>query len=119
MAKYKDFDEALEADKKEEVQLKVAGKVYTLPATLPARTVLTQMRYASEGQEIPMNVLPEWIGSLVGQENFDQMLSDGMTWEQMNEVLAFLLEAYGLAGNSDVAEAVGETAGEEGSDSPK
>jgi len=52
VAKYKDFDEAIEADKKEDVQLKVAGKVYTLPATLPARTVLTQMRYATEGQEI-------------------------------------------------------------------
>lgn len=118
MAKYKDFDEAIEADKKEDVQLKVAGKVYTLPATLPARTVLTQMRYATEGQEIPMNVLPEWISSLVGNDNFNQMLDDGMTWEQMNEVLAFLLETYGLAGGSS-DETLGESASEEGSDDPK
>jgi len=108
----------LKPTKKEDVQLKVAGKVYTLPATLPARTVLTQMRYATEGQEIPMNVLPEWITSLVGNDNFNQMLDDGMTWEQMNEVLAFLLEAYGLAGGSS-DETLGESASEEGSDDPK
>ena len=118
MAKFKDFDEALEADKQEEVQHKVAGKVYTLPATLPARTVLTQMRYSSEGDQIPMNIVPEWIASLVGQDNYDQMLSDGMTWEQMNSVLQYLLEVYGLTAAAD--ETVGETVDtEEESDSPK
>jgi hypothetical protein len=116
--KFKDFDEAIEADKKEDVQLKVAGKVYTLPATLPARTVLTQMRYASEGDQIPMNIVPEWIASLVGQDNYDQMLNDGMTWEQMNNVLSYLLEVYGLTAASD--ETVGETVDtEEDSENPK
>ncbi len=65
----------------------------------------------------PMNVLPDWISSLVGDSNFDQMLEDGMTWEQMNEVLTFLLQAYGLSGGTD--EAVGESEPEEDSDDPK
>lgn len=109
----KDFDEALKADKQEILQIKVAGKTYDLPATLPARTVLTQMRFAGEsGDTVPMNMIPEWIASLVGQENFDQMLEDGMTWNQMNELLVYLLEAYGLQGAAD--ELAGEAEDEQG-----
>ena len=109
----KDFDEALKADKQETLQIKVAGKQYDLPATLPARTVLTQMRYAGEsGDQVPMNMIPEWIASLVGQENFDQMLGDGMTWNQMNDLLVYLLEAYGLQGTAD--ELAGEAEDEQG-----
>lgn len=109
----KDFDEALKADKQEKLQIKVAGKQYDLPATLPARTVLTQMRFAGEsGDTVPMNMIPEWIASLVGQDNFDQMLEDGMTWNQMNELLVYLLEAYGLQGAAD--ELAGEAEDEQG-----
>ena len=109
----KDFDEALKADKQEILQIKVAGKTYDLPATLPARTVLTQMRFAGEsGDTVPMDALPEWIASLVGQENFDQMLEDGMTWNQMNDLLVYLLESYGL--NASAGETVAEVEDEEG-----
>lgn len=115
----KDFDEALKADKKEQLQIKVAGKEYNLPAALPAKTVLTQMRYAGEsGDTVPMNMVPEWIASLVGQDNFDSMLEDGMTWTQMNDLLVYLLEAYGLQASAD--ELAGEAEDEEGDeDSPK
>ena len=115
----KDFDEALKADKKEQLQIKVAGKEYDLPAALPAKTVLTQMRYAGEsGDTVPTNMVPEWIASLVGQDNFDSMLEDGMTWTQMNDLLVYLLEAYGLQASAD--ELAGEAEDEEGDeDSPK
>ena len=53
MVKFKDFDEGFRSRQKEHLQIKVAGKTYELPATLPARTVLAQMRYANEGDEIP------------------------------------------------------------------
>lgn len=116
MVKFKDFDKALEADK-EPLQIKVAGKTYELPATLPARTVLAQMKYANEGDVIPMDLLPEWIGSLVGKEVLDDMLDNGMTWEQMNDLLSYLLEAYGLSAQPDEeVEADGE---EEDSEAPK
>lgn len=113
----KDFDEAYKADKNKKLQIKVAGKEYDLPATLPARTVLAQMRYAKEST-VPMEYLPEWIASLVGKDNFDQMLEDGMTWDQMNDLLVYLLEQYGLQGASD--QKAGEVEDESGdSDSPK
>ena len=113
----KDFDEALKADKKEELQIKVCGKEYTLPATLPARTVLAQIQYASQ-ETVPLEVMPEWIASLVGKDNFNQMLDDGISWDQMNELLVYLLEFYGLSGAIDTV--AGETDKEDGDeDSPK
>ena len=113
----KDFDEAYKAEADEKLQIKVAGKTYDLPATLPARTVLAQMRYANEST-VPMEYLPDWIASLVGQENFDQMLEDGMTWDQMNDLLVYLLEEYGLQGGTD--DVAGEVEDESGDDdSPK
>ena len=113
MVKFKDFDEALNADKQEKLQLKVAGKTYELPATLPARAVLAQMSMA-EGEELNLASIADWIKSIVGEDNFQQMLDDGVAWDQMNSMLEWMLEAYGLAAG-DTEESV-ET---EDGDSPK
>lgn len=114
MVKFKDFDEALAADKKEELQIKVAGKTYKMPATLPARAVLQQMRIADENETVPFEAVPQWIASLIGQDKLDQMLADGMSWEQMNDLLNWLMEAYGL---TVPQESAGGVEGDE--DSPK
>jgi hypothetical protein len=114
VVKFKDFDEALAADKKEELQIKVAGKTYKMPATLPARAVLQQMRIADENETVPFEAVPQWIASLIGQDKLDQMLADGMSWEQMNDLLNWLMEAYGL---TVPQESAGGVEGDE--DSPK
>jgi hypothetical protein len=106
VVKFKDFDEAIEADKKEELQIKVAGTTYNLPATLPAKAVLQQMRIADDGNDVPFEAVPQWIASLVGQDKLDEMLENGMSWEQMNDLLNWLMEAYGLAAPQESAEGV-------------
>lgn len=102
MAEFKDFDEAVKAD--EPLQIKVAGRAYELSPTLPARVVLTQMRHSADGANIPFEVIPEWIEALVGPDDFAQMMEDGITWNQMQEVLNYLLEFYGLNGEQEPAE---------------
>tara|TARA_A100001391_G_scaffold205425_1_gene206128 strand:+ start:2620 stop:2964 length:345 start_codon:yes stop_codon:yes gene_type:complete len=114
VANFKDFDEALNADKKETLQFKVAGKTYDLPATLPARAVLAQMGMAQE-EELTLTSIADWIKSIVGEENFEQMLEDGVAWDQMNSMLEWMLEAYGLVTDENVDTEVDE---EEG-DNPK
>ncbi len=114
MENFKDFDEALEEADKKELQIKVAGKVYDLPAALPARTVLEQMRYAEAGSELAFEAIPQWIASLIGDEKLDQMLEDGVTWDQMNELLEYLMGVYGLNPEDSV-----EDSEEEESDTPK
>lgn len=104
MVKFKDFDEALNADKQEKLQLKVAGKTYELPATLPARAVLAQMSMAEE-EELNLTSIAEWLKQIVGEDNFQQMLDDGVAWEQMNSMLEWMLEAYGLTAEETEEEA--------------
>jgi len=62
------------------------------------------------------NSLPEWLESLVGKENLESMLDDGATWNQLDELLQWLLTEYGIGddeGDIDLEVA------EEGSDDPK
>ena len=51
----------------------------------------------------------------MGEDNFSQMLDDGVAWEQMNSILEWMLEAYGL--QSETEEESEDT--EEEGDSPK
>lgn len=114
--KYKDFDAAItEADKKP-IKFKMAGSEYELPSQLPARVVLTQMRYMDESGGMATNSLPEWLESLVGKENLQSMLDDGATWNQLDELLQWLLNEYGIGGDEDEVEM---DIAEEGSDDPK
>ena len=114
--KYKDFDAAItEADKKP-IKFKMAGAEYELPSQLPARVVLTQMRFMDEEGGMSTNSLPEWLESLVGKENLETMLNDGATWNQLDELLQWLLNEYGIGGEDEDVEL--EVA-EEGSDDPK
>ena len=46
--KYKDFDAAVNEADGEPIKFKIAGNEYELPGQLPARVVLTQMRYMDE-----------------------------------------------------------------------
>jgi hypothetical protein len=107
--KYKDFDLAVAESANEKIAFKIAGKDYELPGQLPARVVLTQMRFMDSDGEMAPNTLPEWLESLVGKSNLDEMLDAGATWPQLDELLQFLLEGYGLAGDQEIeADAEGD-----------
>tara|TARA_B100000212_G_scaffold318078_1_gene274205 strand:- start:90 stop:440 length:351 start_codon:yes stop_codon:yes gene_type:complete len=107
--KFKDFDAAVAEAAEENISFKLAGKNYELPGQLPARVVLTQMRYMDADGEMAANTLPEWLESLVGKSNLDEMLDSGATWPQLDELLQFLLDEYGLAGDQEIeAEAEGD-----------
>jgi len=89
-----DFDEAVSEDAKEPVSIKVCERVYKLPSQLPARVVLQQIKLMDETGGIGTADLPEWLGSLVGEDNLKQMLDDGATWKQLEDVTMKLLIHY-------------------------
>lgn len=107
--KFKDFDAAVSEADSEKIKFKIAGNDYELPGQLPARVVLTQMRYMDSTGGMDANQLPVWLESLVGKENLEQMLDNGATWPQLDSLLQFLLEAYNI---SDEEEAEVEAEGE-------
>jgi len=109
---YKDFDAALTEADKEPITFKMAGHEYELASQLPAKVVLTQMRFMDDEGGMSANSLPEWLESLVGKENLDEMLDNGATWNQLDELLQWLLNQYGIGNADDEIEV--EAEGDEG-----
>tara|TARA_B100000287_G_scaffold380545_1_gene384313 strand:- start:1415 stop:1756 length:342 start_codon:yes stop_codon:yes gene_type:complete len=96
MSEYKDFDEAVAEADEEKLTFKVAGKVYNAPAQLPAKVVLTQLKLSNEEGGIGQNDLGEWLEALIGEESFQDMLDRNVSWGQLEAVLQYLLEEYGV-----------------------
>ncbi len=99
--KFKDFDAAVSEADAEAIKFKIAGNDYELPGQLPARVVLTQMRYMDESGAMDANQLPVWLESLVGKDNLDEMLDAGATWPQLDSLLQFLLDAYNISDDEE------------------
>lgn len=113
--RYKDFDAQAKESNKEPITIKLNGKVFNFPPALPARTVLAQMRWMDETGSMPTAAIPEWLGSIVGDDVMEEILEDGATWEQLEDLLEFLLKEYNVSPDGEEEVAVDE--GDE--DSPK
>tara|TARA_Y100000004_G_scaffold148076_1_gene169466 strand:+ start:194 stop:565 length:372 start_codon:yes stop_codon:yes gene_type:complete len=111
--RYKDFDSAKKESEQEPIQVKLNEKIYTFPPALPARTVLAQMRWMDESGTMPTAAVPEWLSSIVGEETMEEILEEGATWTQLEELLQYLLQEYQIV--QDVDEEV-EVEPEEGED---
>ena len=109
---YKDFDASQAENEEEELEFLLGGKKYSLPAQIPARVVLTQMRFMDETGVVPTSVIPEWLESLLGKKVLDELIEKGATWNQLEELLNWLLQQYGIGNEM-------ESESEEGDDSPK
>lgn len=111
---YKDFDASVKEETKEELEFVLGGKKYSLPGQIPARVILTQMRYMDETGVVPTSVIPEWLESLLGKTTLEEVVNNGATWPQLEELLNWLLDKYGIAtGEMETADDT------EGDDSPK
>ena len=74
------------------------------------------MRWMDESGAMPTAAVPEWLASLVGDEVMEEILEKGATWNQLEELLEYLLVEYNVQDANDTE----EKAVEEGEDdSPK
>tara|TARA_Y100000996_G_scaffold30131_1_gene21404 strand:- start:7073 stop:7414 length:342 start_codon:yes stop_codon:yes gene_type:complete len=96
MSEYKDFDEAVAEADDDKLSFKVAGKVYEAPSQLPAKVVLTQLKLTNEQGGIEQQNLGEWLGALIGEEIFEEIIESGASWSQLEAVLNYLLQEYGV-----------------------
>ena len=72
---YKDFDAGVSEENNEMLEFTMIGNKYTLPGQIPARVVLTQMRYMDETGVVPKSVIPEWLESLLGEDTLEELIS--------------------------------------------
>ena len=110
---YKDFDADVKSEE-EGLEFTMGGKNYSLPSQIPAKVVLTQMRFMDETGVVPTSIIPEWLESLLGQSVLEELIENGATWPQLEELLEWLLDKYGISNDEEM-----ETENEEGDDSPK
>ena len=96
MSEFKDFDEAVAEDADVKVTFKVGGRNYEAPSTLPAKVVLAQLKLSNDSGGIDQKNIAEWLGAVMGEQQFGQMLDDGISWIQLEKVLVFLLVTYGI-----------------------
>ena len=97
-----DFDEAVKENENEPLQIVLNGRDYVLPPQLPAKVVLTQIALMDETGGLGTNDIPAWLGALVGEENLQQMLEDGATWEQLEAVTTKLLKFYNIIPEEEI-----------------
>ncbi len=112
MAEFKDFDEALAEDADLKITFKVGGRNYEAPTSLPAKVVLAQLKLSNDEGGIDQRNIGEWLGAVMGEMQFTQMLDDGISWIQLEKVLIFLLVQYGIIPDPD-AEVSDAEGGEE------
>lgn len=104
MSEFIDFDEAVEEADNKKLTFKVAGKVYEAPSQLPAKVVLTQLKLTNEQGGIEQKNLGEWLTALIGEEIFNDMLDNGVSWPQLEKVLNYLLIEYGVIPKTEEVE---------------
>ena len=109
--KFKDFDAAKDAQNTEPITVKVNDKEYEFPPFLSASVVLEQLTWLGDDGAIAASNLPRWFITVFGQENYTK-ISKEVTFQQLQEISAWLMEQYGL---SDTGEATVEDEG----DNPK
>jgi hypothetical protein len=104
---YKNFDSAVDEADENKITFTVAGKEYKVPAQLPAKVILTQLRLANDNGEVGTKNIGEWLKALLGDEIYDELLDSGITWTKLEELLTWLLEEYGILPKEDDEESEG------------
>jgi len=93
----KDFDKAWKEKDRKGYKFKVRGKSYELPHSAPASIMLELVRLAKslgEDADIPAHEATNLAVMMVGKDQVDQMLEDGLTVEELNEILEWANGIY-------------------------
>lgn len=114
-----DFDEAWRERKAARVapRIRVLGKVYTLPHSLPAKLILFAVATRKNGRAADDQVSAEeafdMLSALFGEENLVDILNRGLEMDDLPDLLANCQQVYQKrsAGNGPAGNGLAPTAG--------
>lgn len=93
----KDFDAAWQEQAANAPTFKALGEVFTLPKSPPVKLTLTALR-AAQGGDPSAKVAPDRVvdlaGLLIGRDATQRLLDNGVTFDQLGDVVRFAQEAY-------------------------
>jgi len=92
----KDFDAAWANEKPKRVKIK--GRVYTLPADIPASVLilLVRQRRAERDGGDGLVWLEQILKGLLGEAGYQQILADGIGISHIRDIVDWCLDVYGL-----------------------
>jgi hypothetical protein len=98
MTRVIDFDAYRAEQKKEPVELKIGGKTYELPSSLPASLALDMVRLKADMDskaEIPPEILGKLGVGAFGEETFRAILEEhALTLDELGKLMQDVLRAY-------------------------
>lgn len=104
MSKYVDFDKFFKEKKGEKISFKMFGDVYKLPSSMPAMLMLELIRGEKE-DELSAEAVFKMMSALLGEKNFNKLVDKGLTIDQMEDVITWVAEQYGVPVNDSEEEA--------------
>jgi predicted alpha-1,6-mannanase (GH76 family) len=93
----KDFDAAWKEKDDEGYKFKVKGREYELPPSVPAGVMLDSVRLHKEyddEDEIPTEDLIEIATKMIGEDEVDQMVEDGISTDELGDIIMWANETY-------------------------
>lgn len=115
MSKYRDFDAMFSEIKRETLTIKVFGKEYTFPATIPAAIPLELAKYDSD-REIPGKTIIRFLTVMFSQPVLDEWTAHReMTVDMLGEILKTVMAM--INGNDEPE--IEEVTEDDGGSAPK
>lgn len=100
MSRYRDFDEAVA--ELEDIEFTVRGRRYSIPGDPPGGKILELL---ASGRISEASAAGEVLTSLLGKDNYEQMIEDGIGLTQLGMLTEWIMQQLGFSA------AVGEAGG--------
>ena len=91
--RYRDFDKFFEEKGKEKVILRLLGKEWILPSSLPAPLMLKIIRNRNEEETNP-ELIFDMVKDLFGAKQYAQLMELGVDMDQIGAVIEWVMEIY-------------------------
>lgn len=93
-----DFDEAWAEEDAKAPKIRLMGKIYTLPATMPARLVLFVHRARSgaddANRDMKVTEVKGLVGTLIGDTAVDEIIERGIGFDRLGDILKRCMDIY-------------------------
>lgn len=91
--RYKDFDKFFNEKGKEKVILRLLGKEWILPSSIPAPLMLKIIRNRNEEEANP-ELIFDMVKDLFGAKQYDALMELGVNMDQIGAVIEWAMEIY-------------------------
>jgi hypothetical protein len=94
MAKYKDFDLFYKDVESVLLVFSLFGKKYTMPASMPAKLMISILRGQKE-KDLDPSIVLDICEALLGHDQLEDLMLKGFTIDQMEDVIEWAAGEYG------------------------